>query len=132
MSTLQRIRNIAQEVREWAEAQDPLYSKHTLCGFCAIASSELHKRLKVAGIEAEMHMSEDDVGAHVFVITADHVVDVTATQFPEFRYEPIVILHEREAQQYWFYNAHQQFSTPAELRRYQVRAKWPQDQIARR
>lgn len=131
METLDTIRAVAQEVREWAEEQESGWTN--LNGYCAIASAELHKRLKAQGIDTKLHMADDNkFAAHVFLVIDDHVVDVTATQFREFRYEPIVILHEREAQQHWFYESTVNFATVDELRSYQVQQKWPQHQIARR
>lgn len=131
MNTLQRIRSIAQDVREWAETLDGERMSQ-LCGYCAIASAELHKRLEIAGIKSEIHVSDDGASAHVFLVAEDYVVDVTATQFPEFSWLPVVLLHEREAQAHWFYETQAKFATVAELCRYQAKHKWPQHQMARR
>lgn len=131
MNTLQRIRSIAQDVREWAETLDGERMSQ-LCGYCAIASAELHKRLKAAGIDTEICISVSTLCSHVFLIAEDHVIDVTATQFNEFSWQPVVVLHEREAQAHWFYEVDYRFDTPMDLRRYQVKNKWPQSQIARR
>jgi hypothetical protein len=133
MNELDRIREVAQEVREWAETLKGVRLTE-LCGYCAIASAELYKRLKRQGIGAEICVAHAPTNAcsHVFLIVEDQVVDVTATQFPEFHYERVVIMHEREAQQHWFYCPEETFFSVAALRRYQAKTGWPQYQIAHR
>lgn len=131
MSVLSKARDIAQGVREWTERRRE--APDDLCGYCAIAAAELHKRLNAAGIDALLHvaMHSNESDAHVFVTVDDHIVDVTATQFSQFAHDPVVILHEKEAQ-HWFHTSYESFDTVAELRRHQVKTGWPQNQIARR
>jgi hypothetical protein len=123
---------IAMDVRLWAEARATFGKNDDLNGFCAIASAELHKRLAAAGIASEIHLWywDQDESAHVYCVVDDHVVDVTATQFREFRDEPLVIMHTREAEVYTYYQTKEVFKDAASLRRMQKRTKWPADQVA--
>lgn len=126
-----RVLLIATEVRQWVEARDGCmdYPSRDMNGWCAIASAELHRRLAAEGIYSVLFMSEG-FGSHVFIVVDDHVVDVTATQFREFKNKKVVVLHTKEAEQYDFYETSQMFETPKKLRKYQVRNHWPGEQIA--
>lgn len=76
-------------------------------------------------------MQGDGWGSHVYLVVDDHVVDVTATQFDEFRGTPVVIAHYKEAEQHYFYQSSEIFGTPKELRKFQRKTGWPKNQIAR-
>jgi hypothetical protein len=134
--TLDHVKNIASDVRHWVEAQ--AYAKtldevHDLNGYCAIAAAELHRRLVSEGIRNELHMVVLDCGSsHCFVVVNDHVVDVTATQFGPFRGQPIVVLHQKEAEAFWFYRTSEIFYSSKQLRKSQQRTGWPVHQIAYR
>ena len=129
---LTRVHEIALEVRSWCEKEaDKAGRPDSLMGYCAIASAELFRRLEKAGIFAEIHMQTGFDGSHVYLVVEDHVVDVTATQFGEFRYQPVVIIHYKEAEQHYFYQSDEIFGTPKDLRKFQARAKWPNNQIAK-
>ena len=134
--TLDQVRNIASDVRRWAE--DQAYDKtldevHDLNGYCAIAAAELHRRLVSEGIRNELHMATHGCGSsHCWVVVNDHVVDVTATQFGPFRAQPVVVLHEKEAEQHWFYRTTEIFYSSKSLRKSQQRTGWPPHQIAYR
>ena len=135
MNQLLQVRDIAESVRDWAEELDakvPFTDKGDLCGYCAIASAEISKRLTKAGIKHEIRMQNGDLGSHVFVAVDDHVVDVTATQFSEFANTPVLILHERECDQYWFYKHTEVFDSHVRLRKHQAKHRWPSHQIAYR
>ncbi len=123
---------IAQEVRYWAEGEaesrDPQNVKD-LNSWCAIASGKLWSELTLAGFQPKLHMSAADIGCHVFVTVDDHVIDVTATQFPEYRDVPVLVAHEREVDQ-WYHESSKEFSTVEELIRYQRKMRWPREQIA--
>ena len=127
-----RVLSVAREVRAWTEMQDNKkhYPTKDLNGWCAIASAQLARRLTIEEIPHRICMAEDPIGCHVFLIVEDHVVDVTATQFMAYEKEPVVIIHEREASARWYYQVHKEFSTPAELRKYQRKMGWPSDQTA--
>ncbi len=140
-----RIVAIATEVRYWAEAkaQDDRYEdgptsrliqklaghKFDLNGYCAIAASELYKRLTAAGIRSEIQLADADWGCHCYCVVDDHVIDVTATQFPEFRNKEVVILHSKMAEEHEYYRPSATFGCSKELRRYQKNHKWPSEQI---
>lgn len=124
--------SIARNVRAWAEFRNnrQTYPGRNLNGWCAIASAQLSREFSQNDIKHEIHMSETDMGNHVYVIVDDHVVDVTATQFSEFKNENIVILHHREADLYWFWRSAYVFQTANELRKHQRKTGWPIDQTA--
>lgn len=119
----------AMEVRYWAEAQAEY---DDLNGWCAKASAELHRRLAKKGIVAEIHMWywEEDESAHVYCVVDDHVVDVTATQFRQFRNVPVNIMHCREAEVYDFYQTKEVFECADKLRKFQKKTRWPAEQVA--
>jgi len=123
---------IAWEVRHWAEARAQFRDKDDLNGLCAIASAELHRRLGKAGIASEIHMWTWDLdeSAHVYCVVDDHVVDVTATQFKQFRGTKVVIMHCKEAEAYDFYQTKEVFKSAEQLRKQQKKEQWPSDQVA--
>lgn len=122
----------AADVRHWAEEQAARGHLDDLNGWCARASAELHRRLTRRGIPAEIHMWtwELDASAHVYVVVEDHVLDVTASQFKQFRHQRVVLLHVREAEAYEFYRSVDIFKCADSLRRQQKKDLWPQDQVA--
>jgi len=125
----QQVLAIARAVRPWAEQRD-IGLGRGLCGMCARASAELWYRLDAAGIPAGIRVHDSGPMSHVFVVVDDWVVDVTATQFDQFRNHPIVMLHTREAESYTFYQADAEFDTARDLIRYQEFTSWPRSQIA--
>ena len=127
-----KVQSIALEVRAWTEAAAAQKGeiRTDLNGWCAIASGELHKRLVKAKVRAELHMALDEIGCHVYVVVEDHVVDVTATQFREFKHDPVVIKHHKEIEHIWFYQSGEVFHSAKDLRKYQLREGWPNDQVA--
>lgn len=123
--------SVAQKVRKWACAHAARYNRdRSLSGYCAIASAKLHQYLTEVGINAELHLF-DGAGSHVFVVVDDHIVDVTATQFPEFKETPIVIMHTKEAEQYYFYATVKTFKSSLRLRDHQIRTGWPKHQTVK-
>jgi len=132
----QKVVDIAYAVRDWAEDSSRKNLKvdetHevSLRGWCAVASGELWRRLKRAGIDSVIHMWVEDVSAHVFVVVDDMVVDVTASQFFELRKQAVFIEHYRLAQRYYFYHTHEVFGTADELRKAQLKEQWPREQVA--
>lgn len=122
-----KVMPIAKRVREWAQAKADAtkYNPHNLCGWCAISAAHLFRELKRENIDAEIHY----VSCHCFVVVDDHVVDVTATQFNEFRYDKILILHIKEAGQYSYYETEKVFNYPNDLREYQIKKNWPRKEI---
>ena len=129
---MNEIFSIAQGARRWVEQKANTHGNKKdirLTGWCAIASGYLFRQLANAGIESEIHLHENNNFCHAFIVTNDHVVDVTATQFSEFRHIPVVILHTKEAEQYEFYQTNEIFVYPDQLRRYQHKNGWPSKQI---
>ena len=120
---------VATDVRYWAEGRAEALD---LNGWCAIASAELFKKLKQQDIPAEIHYSLDDDGesCHVYLLVDDHIVDVTATQFRQFKEQPIVIMHAKSAEVYDFYKTYQVFHSVEALRKYQKKQRWPAEQVA--
>lgn len=121
---------VATDVRYWAEGRS---DNNDLNGWCAIASAELFRQLQKEEIPAEIHYSLchlDGQSCHVYLVVDDHVVDVTATQFTEFRDKPVLIMHSREAEAYDFYVAKEIFNSAEALRIYQKKHRWVSDQIA--
>lgn len=124
---------IASGTRLWVEGKATRSDYHpdSLMGWCAIAAAELHKRLIAAGIDSKIHMWDSGCGScHCYCVVDDHVVDVTATQFPMFRNEPLVIMHCRLAGAYEMYRGTNVFADAQELRRFQKRECWPSRQLA--
>ncbi len=137
----QALVRIAQQARDWIEGvvrsqrvfergrkidyQDP-----DLCGYCAIASGKLHQLLERSGFRPALGVAYRNAEAHVYVLVDDMIVDVTATQFREFRNQPVVIMHEREAQHLWYYCANKVVNTVEQLVKLQKKDGWPSEQIA--
>jgi hypothetical protein len=122
---------IATNVRYWTEGRAD--NQHNdLTGWCARASAELFKQLKAEGIDAEIHawVSPHTGQSHVFLMVDDHIVDVTATQYRELRNVPVVIMHQREAEAYEFYQTMHTFKAVGSLILWQKKTRWPKGQIA--
>lgn len=128
---LQQVTSVARAVRCWAEERDDLQQHPTgdLHGWCAIAAAHLWAELTRAGLQAEIHMAEMPNGSHAFVLCEDHIVDVTATQFNEYRNNPVVVLHAKEAI-HAFHNTTHTFETAQQLRKFQKKNRWPHWQVA--
>jgi hypothetical protein len=112
---------IATDVRYWAEgrAEGDDIPDLTLRGYCAIASAELFRQLKAAGLDSEIHVWEcpETADSHAFIVVEDHVVDVTAT-------------HVREAEVHQYWNSSYSFKSVEALIKRQKKDRWPREQIA--
>jgi len=128
----QQVVSLARQVRAWVEERDDRSQHPTgdLNGWCAIASGKLSRELAKNEIAHEIHVQSSDYGCHAYVVVDDHVVDVTATQFEEFRNRPVLIMHCREAECYDFYNASATFISTEQLIKYQRKQNWSTNQIA--
>lgn len=128
----QHVVSLARKVRAWAEERDDKQQHPTgdLNGWCAIASGKLSRELAKNEIAHELHVQSSDYGCHVYVVVDDHVVDVTATQFPEFQNTPVLVMHCREAECYDFYKSSANFTTVEQLIKYQRKQNWSTNQIA--
>lgn len=129
--------SIASDVRKWAENYARNYGfKKNLTGLCAIASAELHKRLKKAGIDTVIGMAQTEKKrCHVFLIVEDvFILDVTATQFSKETFyrvkDEIIFANKNELFKYWFWNSDKQFVTAEDLIKNQVEENWYSNQIA--
>lgn len=121
------INKLGREVRRWALNQG---AHPSLGEWCAICSGELAKRLEEHGIKPEVRISVDgDNNAHVFLALDDHIIDITATQFVEYRDRPVVIMHEREATE-WYHEAVDFVPHYKMLKKYQKKNGWVKEQIA--
>ena len=135
------IRDLARESRVWVEQlnawdhdyrDDPKDWVVDTSGYCAIASADLHQRLKDADCYAQIAMSNGYLGSHVFVLFDDHIIDITADQFSEFRERPLVFEHQRLLADSQWHSIDEIFDTVAALKRYQRKTGWPAHQTVRR
>lgn len=123
----------AEGVRCWAEFRAMgTENAKDLNGWCAIATAQLWRQLKVSNpnIQAEIWMARNGFGAHVYLVVDDLIVDTTATQFTEKRHEPIVVVHEKEVDHLWYYKKTERFATPEALLKFQKKNRWPKEQQA--
>ena len=122
-----KVIDIARSARKWTElkASKANYRPDDLCGWCAISAGHLFRELSNADIPAELHYTS----GHCYVVIDDYIVDVTATQFHEFKNKEINIIHIKEAEPYHFYRTTDIFKHPSELREHQIRNNWPRRQI---
>ena len=122
---------IAFETRMWvqAKADQANYHPDDLLGWCAIAASELSRRLNTAGIPTTIYV-KNEYPCHCYCMVDDYVVDVTATQFREYKDVEVLILHSKEAEVNEYHCGTMQFGTGAELRVYQQKTRWPSCQLA--
>lgn len=128
-----KVTAIASKTRAWVEteAKHDMFNAESLCGWCAIASAELHKQLLANGITAAIHVWDDKwVGCHCFCVVEDYVVDITATQFSQFKNDKVVIMHIKEAEAHEMYCTVKTFTNSKSLRRWQTNQGWPSKQIA--
>jgi hypothetical protein len=118
-SNLETIYAIAHDVRLWAEyyAEDADFPKD-LGGLCAIASGELHARLKRNGISSTIVLYEGFELGHCFVEAEGHVVDVTATQFHNVK-EKVVLRPIEEARDWNWWTSTKRFESVRDLKNYQ-------------
>lgn len=104
---------------------------HDLTGYCARAAAYLWRVLRDHRIDSQIHMTENNQGCHVFLCVDDWVLDITATQFNDYRGEAVVFLHHREAEsRSLWHRGGRRFESDRELKEYQTRVGWPQNQLA--
>lgn len=126
----------ANEVRIWAEH----YAKNSgfppnLCGLCAIASAELHKRLKEKNIHTTLCISEKNgyEECHVFLKTNNKILDITASQFAQKTFgrvkEKIILIPKNKAK-FWFWKPYIDFESHTDLINHQVDTFWFHSQVA--
>lgn len=125
---LEIITVIAHEVREWAEmyAIDHNFPE-TLQGLCAIASGEIHSKLKRHDIHTTIRLYEGELLGHCFLRYGDYVIDVTATQFGIKDRIVIEQHHYLPDVEWWL--THQVFNSVEELKKYQRKRRWEDEQV---
>ena len=126
------IESLARIARGWVEENlDPHFPD--LCGTCAWASAFILKKFEKHGIEAKALVSKFDGGNHVFVVTRQYLIDVTATQFDVYTddlfYDPVIIAKKNKPKPFFWKNIIAELTTAEDLVRYTIRKKWPLDQI---
>ncbi len=99
-SDLSKLKTIVRTAIRVRDEMVRTLDSNSLEGFCILASRKLRNELLLEGIDSSTHMSKD----HQYLVIDDHVVDITATQFPAFRNSPVVVLHLNDARMYDFYN----------------------------
>jgi len=115
----QEIGSVAAAVREWAERMQAELGHWAddLGGMCAVASYELFLALRRRGVDAAFAHNP----GHAFVIVADRVVDITATQFDE---EAVLIRRLDEASGHW--KVRHRSRSPRQIK--QTLRNWPSGQ----
>lgn len=81
-----QILQIAKQVRTWAESNKGSFPIN-LEGMCMRASHKLYQELSRAGFKPSFYYSS----RHVAITIDNLVIDVTATQFTEYKYAKIVV-----------------------------------------
>lgn len=129
---LRAVKSAAIEVRDWAEENHHEYGHDKdLCGMCAIASARLFNALADKGINSTIILNtESPYGCHVYLIVDGYVVDVTATQFPDHPYDPVVIIDRAEAEEYGWWQGGKEIDCPKALLETQTANNWPSNQLA--
>lgn len=126
MKVLKRVKKIARNVRKWTEEAHEngmiTGGDDELGGYCAIASYELLKRLKRAKINASIAGNEN----HAFVLIDDYKIDVTATQFAEYRDIKVFIEKIEDETFSWEHEIEWKVKTRKELLK-ELKA-WPREQ----
>ncbi len=135
-----KIAKTALTVRNWCELNFSKYKSFpdTLNGMCAIASADIHRRLKKQGVHSKICVAETEDGfCHCYSMVDDLLIDVTASQFhmdikrPLKRvligkYPDIVNKYGR----HWFWETWLTFNDANSLRIWQRKTNWPKSQIA--
>ena len=127
--------NVARAARRWIEkyATKNEFSKDLMC-LCGIASGEIWKRLKNAGVKARIHEYQAPGEGHCFVEAEGYLIDVTATQFAYGgqKYPKVIVrrINNIDPKTHHFLTKSKTFNTLAAFRKAQIRCHWPEDQIA--
>ena len=134
MDTRSQLVKIATKVRDWAEgwnAERDLFG-NDLCGMCAIASGRLHDVLTTHGFEPLIVVSEKSGGCHCFILCDGYIVDITATQFPQFQDTPVVVLaynHRNKSKLRHYNNPTYILENTNQLKVYQRTEDWEENEI---
>ena len=125
-----QIKKIARDTRKWCMRHRYKVNVYCdLCGMCAIAAGELHKRLTHAGFDSKIALRNKNFG-HAFVICEGHIVDVTATQF-SWKYKAVEIVplsQKKDRPTFWRETA--KYKSVDDLIYRQKKSGWPNQQHA--
>lgn len=123
---IEELKKHATVARRWAmRNRDKYYSYDNLMGMCAIASGYLHKRLQAKGIESVLCYND----GHCFVRVDDYIVDVTATQFGDYKPVEIFPVHEATERNKYCWKIEKEFETTLDLYTHQKKERWPSTQL---
>jgi hypothetical protein len=121
----------ATEVREWAMKKSVWFDNDSdLCGWCAICSTAIFKRLYNKGLNptfVEAYFSDlRNSEAHCFIICKGYLVDVTATQFSP-SYDPVIVRKYDDSDgKKWFWKKQNEAKTIGAIR--SMLKEWDDDQ----
>jgi len=134
---MKHIKKVSTKIRKRLDNRNKsrdraLYGKEyslSLSGCCAIASVMLFEELSKLNISCKLALSENSDYDHVFVMIGNTVVDITATQFGNFKKVEIVDI-SADGNKKDFWEVSKVFDKPSELVAYQKQSGWSNDQIA--
>lgn len=118
MKTIEAIAEEARSYVEWLQEEHGLWYDD-MCGLCAIAAHTVWRGLKENGYDAKLVHSY----GHMFTITGDILIDVTASQFG---YDDINIKERGEDDNCWFWKENQIYETEEEFMEFLD--PWPRKQ----
>lgn len=128
------ISEIASQGRFWIESQFSEVFTDEYEGACAWASTYILKRLQEQNINAYVAISQlnNKGGQHAFVVTDNHIVDVTATQFQD-RIDkflpPIIVVDKKKAREFFWHDVISRLHTPQAVVDFTLEPEWPEEQI---
>ncbi len=127
-NTHKKILTIAKHTRDWAEKlqRDGEGEGEDLACMCAIASYELFKRLKRAGLSPTMCFADKAFEGHAFVRCQGLTIDVTATQFG-VRDKVNVLFNEDAIEMHWFWKPNLKVKSKKNILK--QLSNWPKYQI---
>lgn len=129
MTTEKELYNIAKEARQWTEEFSQLYPRYYsshLDGLCAIGTSYLSFLLTKNNIPNKIAIFEDEDSGHCFIVCNSKIIDITATQFSNFKLDIIEIrnLENINCDKYPLWNITKLVDNPQKLLEYQKRSGW--------
>lgn len=92
--TKNQIIQVASICRRWTEQYartHAWFSPTTLSGLCGVASVKLYHELEKCDINSVIHYAISGEHNHAFVTVADILVDITATQFFDYKYTDVIV-----------------------------------------
>lgn len=98
-------------------------------GLCAIATAELHRRLKAIRIDSTMVVWNGNCEGHCFLLVDEMMVDITATQFHGFEKNKILIKPFMMMKESGQWKATKTFTSIKPFRDYLLDSEWSSEQI---